>query len=119
MIQDGDLMSGSWYPRGSVGIRCVIHMIKSALTRVKRLGVQNWDVLISRILTVVFATASGCRARGLKFLQGYNQDESLQYSDVHITLGLTATEPSKLSLLDVQQLCLTFWFEKGFKQNLG
>lgn len=94
-------MPGSWYPCGYVGIICVIHMLTSTLTRVKRLGIQNWDTLVSRILTVVLATAGGWRAGALSFSAGYNQDESLQYSYVHITLGLTFTEPSKIILLEV------------------
>lgn len=119
LVKEGGLLTGTWHPRRALGIRIVIHMVTTVLTRALRFGVPNWDIWILKIMIVVIGCATGCRAGALVVSPGYEAHECLRYEDIAIILDPIAPSQGSITLAQVTSLQINFRYEKGSKRTPG
>lgn len=115
-VQVGACETGRWFPRQAIGIRAVTHMITAALVYWERAGALCWDVVISRLLCISLAVATGCRAGALTVSDGYPDDHTLCYSDIQLVINTELKVPGRITLGDVSTF-ITLRFEKGDKST--
>ncbi|EGG11413.1 uncharacterized protein MELLADRAFT_102359 [Melampsora larici-populina 98AG31] len=80
-----------------------------------QIGCSNWDVPVSRILTVVLAVATGCCTGALGITDEAPSTASFRYEDFEIVVQAPNNPDTKTTLEDIQACRIHIQYDKGHK----
>lgn len=110
-VRAGRLTVGRWNKRVWLGFMLMARMGNDWLPHYDTHGALNWDVIISRLLSVVLVTSLGCRSGDVSRSEHWKGMEFIQYHDIILMLSEHGSKFEDL------QAHIVIEFEKGRKDK--
>jgi len=112
-VTKGKLVRGVWYKKQWISFMTLLRMSRSWFQRAMSEGTSSWDVMLTKITSVVMQSAMSSRSGDITRSQLYEGFECLCWKDIILTLD----EATDRSMPKVEDLRGTFLlrFTKGYK----
>ncbi|KAK4506430.1 hypothetical protein PRZ48_000162 [Zasmidium cellare] len=114
-VDEGRLTAGHWNKRTWLGFVTLSRMVRTYLSEAHSKGVNSWDIVIARCLSVVLLSSLGTRSGDIALSQGY-KDEYIRYEHIELYL-VPCDDDSTLPSLANLRATVTVQFAKGMKNR--
>ncbi|KAI7280603.1 hypothetical protein KC345_g4644 [Hortaea werneckii] len=117
VVNDGKLLRGRWLPRTFLGFPVVSRMLRTYLQHASTMGCSNFDLVISRMLSVVLASSLGARVGDLVCSDSTARGQGYYLQFRHISLSIREEQGAmeKEPRFEHLEAMVELEFTKGYK----
>ncbi|KAI3398505.1 hypothetical protein diail_9029 [Diaporthe ilicicola] len=115
-VKEKRLIKGTWRKRTWIGFVTLSRMIRVFLEHFIQNGAWNFDVVISKCLSVVLIASLGGRSGDVARSDGYSGVEHMKYKDIELYLEAEAGEQPQFRHL---RATVTIEYAKGDKDTIN
>ncbi|KAJ4373385.1 hypothetical protein N0V83_003680 [Neocucurbitaria cava] len=115
-VKENRLTTGTWRKRTWIGFVTLSRMIRAFLTHHIEHGAWNFDVIMSKCLSVVLISSLACRSGDIARSHGYKGMEYMQYKHIELYLPDDVGDEPQFHQL---RAAVNIEFAKGAKQTLN